>query len=359
MTASSHRPAAKNKAVKPRTVKARAPKAGAPKAGAATRRAKGLHPRNLHNQGYDFHALKKATPELADFVRPNPYGNDSIDFSDPQAVKCLNLALLRLHYGLNYWDIPKGFLCPPIPGRVDYLHYLADLLASDRPKGKGKPPKGAKISGLDIGTGANGIYPILGSQSYGWRFVGSDINRLALDNLQEIIANNPGLQGKLELRHQADPKQIFAGILTPDDRFDFTLCNPPFHASQAEAESGSQRKLKNLAVNRQAKGHHKQGVKGDKLNFGGQQPELWCEGGEQRFLLDMIAESALYASQVCWFTSLVSKKENLKPCNQALNRAGAQEVKVLEMNQGNKLTRVLAWSFLSQAQRQLWQQYRP
>lgn len=84
--------------------------------------SKGLHPRNLHGQGYDFDALMDTTPELKPFVRPNPYGNLSIDFADPRAVKLLNLALLRLHYGLSYWDIPEGFLCPPIPGRVDYLH---------------------------------------------------------------------------------------------------------------------------------------------------------------------------------------------------------------------------------------------
>ncbi|MCG9698388.1 23S rRNA (adenine(1618)-N(6))-methyltransferase RlmF [Shewanella sp. Isolate11] len=319
--------------------------------------SKGLHPRNIHNQGYDFNALVSHTPQLAAFVRPNPYGNASIDFADPKAVKMLNLALLRLHYRLEYWDIPAGFLCPPIPGRVDYLHYLADLIGANGSKGK-KTTK-AMIRALDIGTGANGIYPILGVQSYGWQFVASDIEPKSLANVQRIIDNNVSLQGKIALRQQTNSKQIFKGVINPDDRFDVTLCNPPFHSSASEASQGSERKLKNLAANRQAKGRDvKRTANKPSLNFGGQQAELWCDGGEQRFLLDMITESQQFASQCLWFTSLVSKKDNLKSCYRTLERLGAASVKTIEMAQGNKLTRVLAWSFLEPSQQQVWQQYR-
>ncbi|QYJ93731.1 23S rRNA (adenine(1618)-N(6))-methyltransferase RlmF [Shewanella spartinae] len=328
--------------------------------------SKGLHPRNLHGQGYDFEALMDTTPELKPFVRPNPYGNLSIDFADPRAVKLLNLALLRLHYGLSYWDIPEGFLCPPIPGRVDYLHYLADLLAESAPGSKGvkpntanvaKVPRGERVVALDIGTGANGIYPLLGHQVYGWRFVASDIDSVSLANVERIIANNPQLAGKLSLRLQSDSKQIFTGIIRAEDRFDLTLCNPPFHASLAEASRGSERKLKNLAANKRAKGHEV--AKGqEKLNFGGQKAELWCEGGEQAFLGQMIRESRDFGSQCLWFTSLVSKKENLKPCYRLLEQVGAKRVETLEMAQGNKLTRVLAWTFLTPEQHRLWGLYR-
>ncbi|MFV7772180.1 23S rRNA (adenine(1618)-N(6))-methyltransferase RlmF [Shewanella marisflavi] len=332
----------------------------------ASRQPKGLHKRNLHAQGYDFNALVEATPALKPYVRPNPYGNLSIDFADPKAVKLLNLALLRLHYGLNYWDIPEGFLCPPIPGRVDYLHYLADLLAESAPSNKGgkgkeanvtKVPRGERVVVLDIGTGANGIYPLLGSQVYGWRFVASDIDPVSLANVAQIIDNNPSLEGKLSLRQQRDAKQIFTGIITAQDRFDLTLCNPPFHGSLEEASRGSDRKLKNLAANKRAKGHEVAANK-PKLNFGGQKAELWCEGGEQAFLSQMISESQAFATQCLWFTSLVSKKENLKPCYRQLERVGAKQVKTLEMAQGNKLTRVLAWTFLTPEQQALWGQYR-
>lgn len=359
---------------------------------------KGLHERNLHRDGYDFEKLIEATPALKPYVRPNPYGNLSIDFADPLAVKALNLALLQLHYRIEYWDIPAGFLCPPIPGRVDYLHYIADLLAGidsnilenksedkteeqgkrqnvpyasepepepeSKHKFKSKPQKKMKINALDIGTGANGIYPILGIQAYGWRFVASDVDPLSIENVDRIVERNPSLQGKLKTRLQTDHQKVFHGIIHTDDRFDITLCNPPFHASLKDASEGSLRKVKNLAANRAAKGHKPEPagskVKSDAndLNFGGQKAELWCEGGEKQFLSNMIRESKDFATQCLWFTSLVSKKENLEPCYAALEKAGAVTVKTLDMAQGNKLTRVLAWSFLTPQQRDLWAKYR-
>ena len=155
-------------------------------------RKPGLHPRNPHAAGYDFPALIRRSPDLAGFVRPSPVGRDTIDFADPAAVLALNRALLRHHYGIEQWEIPPGYLCPPIPGRADYLHHLADLLAEEergappseagralraRPGdarhypqaaargAAGPPPPAVRI--LDLGVGANCIYPILGVASYG------------------------------------------------------------------------------------------------------------------------------------------------------------------------------------------------
>lgn len=316
---------------------------------------KSLHPRNVHNHGYDFNKLIAALPKLSQFVRPNPYGNLSIDFADPNAVKTLNAALLKADYQIDAWDIPAGFLCPPIPGRVDYLHYVADLLAH-----KGKVPKGQRIHALDIGTGANGIYPLLGIQSYGWRFTASDIDPISLQNVEKICRHNTKLAAKLTLVQQNNPKAIFDGVIQKDDRFDITLCNPPFHQSLADAIAGSQRKVANLTANRAKRQLHKDIVPAKtQLNFGGQKAELWCEGGEKQFLTNMITESASFKHQVLWFSSLVSKAENLKPCYQLLNHLGAQKVETIEMSQGNKQTRVLAWSFLTAPLREQWAKSRP
>jgi 23S rRNA (adenine1618-N6)-methyltransferase len=321
--------------------------------------SKALHPRNAHQQGYDFAVLINAMPSLAAFVRPNPYGNLSIDFADPHAVKSLNAALLQSEYHISGWDIPQGYLCPPVPGRVDYLHYLADLLAV-----KGHVAKGASIRALDIGTGANGIYPLLGIQHYGWQFVASDIDPISIDNVAKIVQQNPQIAANLQLKLQHQSEHIFKGIITPDDHFDVSMCNPPFHRSLADASAGSLRKVNNLAKNQQ----QKQGRKPPQLapsqtkaplNFGGQKAELWCQGGEQQFLANMIKQSHEYASQVLWFTSLVSKSENLKLCYQLLKQVNAVEVKTIEMTQGNKVTRILAWSFLSPELRQQWATLRP
>ena len=302
-----------------------------------------LHPRNRHSGRYDFPRLIAACPELGEYVILNPYGKQSIDFANPDAVRVFNRALLRQFYGIQHWDIPAGYLCPPVPGRADYLHGLADLLAADN---DGVIPRGAAIHALDIGSGANCIYPLIGHREYGWRFTGSDIDATALASARTIVAAN-GLDKAIELRTQGTPKQIFKGILTAQDRFDLTLCNPPFHTSQAEAASGSQRKWRNL-------GKLDPSRKLPKLNFGGQAAELWCEGGEAAFIARLADESAGFASQVCWFSTLVSKGANVAPLVARLRRLGARRVHTLDMAQGHKQSRFVAWTFLDAAAQAAW-----
>jgi len=270
-------------------------------------------------------------------VKPNARGDLSIDFADPLAVKALNAALLNRYYNIADWDIPEGALCPPIPGRADYIHYMADLLEL-RP---GFEQSGIKL--LDIGTGANGIYPLLACQIYGWQCVGSDINSQSLENVATIIANNPTLKERFTLRRQHDKNHMFEGIIQAGEFFDVSVCNPPFHASLDEALKGSQLKRNNLARSR---GEQKAKTQSPALNFGGLGAELWCKGGEQLFLKKLIKESQVYSTQCRWFTSLVSKADNVKPAKKLIRKLGAVDVREIEMKQGNKITRVLAWTFI-------------
>lgn len=302
----------------------------------------GLHPRNLHRERYDFPQLLEACPELAPFVARNAYGDLSIDFADPQAVRTLNKALLAHFYGVAHWDIPANCLCPPIPGRADYLHYLADLLGSDHGD---EFPRGDAVRVLDIGTGANCVYPILGNRIYGWRFVGSDIDSAALAAGTRILRANPGLAEGIELRLQASPEAIFRGVVRPGETFALSMCNPPFHASLQEAREGSQRKWRNLG----------KGTGGAPVrNFGGQGAELWCPGGEASFVVRMIEESAGIPAQCVWFTTLVSRASNLTGVRGALKRAGARNIRILEMAQGQKKSRIVAWTFLDEKERNAW-----
>ncbi|WP_432464268.1 MULTISPECIES: 23S rRNA (adenine(1618)-N(6))-methyltransferase RlmF [unclassified Agarivorans] len=301
-----------------------------------------LHPRNQHRQRYDFVALIKTCPELKAFVARNAYQDLSIDFFNPQAVRCLNKALLKHFYHIEGWQIPKHNLCPPIPGRVDYIHYLADLLGQSQ---GGDIPRGAGVRCLDVGVGANCVYPLVGSAEYGWSFVGSDIEAASLQSARLIVDANPHLVAQIELRLQRQPAAIFKGMIQADERFALTLCNPPFHRSAAEARSGSQRKQSNL----KARGKYQQS-----LNFGGQSNELWCDGGELKFIQNMLVESQLFAEQCLWFTSLVSKESNLKGIYQTLERLKPAQVKTIKMGQGNKISRFVAWSFISPAQHRHW-----
>jgi 23S rRNA (adenine1618-N6)-methyltransferase len=284
-----------------------------------------LHSRNRHRAPYDFKELIKSCPILDKFV-VNSYGNESIDFADPIAVKTLNKAILKLFYNIT-WDIPEHFLCPPIPGRADYIHYIADLLAVTTKS----IPKGKKISVIDIGVGANCIYPLIGHREYGWNFFGTDINPLAISIAKDIVAQN-NLEGAIEICLQKCSSNIFQGVIHDNIIYDVSMCNPPFHASRAEAQAGTQRKWKNLKIQKKA------------LNFGGRSNELWCPGGEVAFIKHMIEESAHVNCK--WFTTLVSKASSLVPIYRALEKERPKEIRIIDMGQGQKKSRFVAWTFV-------------
>ena len=294
-----------------------------------------LHPRNQHLNGYDLDMLCEKHNALAPFIVVTPAGSKSIDFSNNKAVKTLNQALLKAHYNIEFWDIPDQNLCPPIPGRVDYIHYLADLLSTDNQQ---NIPTGRQIKALDIGTGANLVYPLTGSHEYNWHFTGSDIDASSIKIAKQIAQFN-GL--KITLKQQKNASSIFKGIINQKDLFHVTLCNPPFHASADEANKGTERKWKNLGKAPQ-----------NTLNFGGQNNELWCEGGEEKFISNMITESEQFAEQVIWFTSLVSKKETLAALEEKLGTLPIAEYKIIDMAQGQKISRFIAWSYFDKATRE-------
>ncbi len=292
-----------------------------------------LHPRNLHRNFYDFEALISVVPELKHYVFKNDYDTLTINFSISKAVRLLNKALLLQYYNVKEWDIPEGNLCPPIPGRADYVHYLADLLASD----KGEIPTGTSVKGLDIGVGANLVYPLIANYSYGWEMLGTDINPNSLENAQNILSQNPNLSSVIHLKQQPEAEFIFNNIISKEAKFTFTMCNPPFHESEQDAMLGNRRKNNNL---------RKKKIQNPKLNFGGQHSELWCEGGEMAFIKKMINESVQFSSQVLWFTSLVSKKDNLHQLTTLIKNLKVLEFKIIDMAQGQKISRILAWTFI-------------
>lgn len=302
------------------------------KGGAGAEKAE-LHPRNRHRDRYDFAALVKACPELGAFVLKGPHG-PTVDFADARAVRLLNRAILQAAYGIAGWDIPEGYLCPPIPGRADYLHHAADLLAA---LDGGVIPRGGGVRVLDIGTGANLVYPLIGHREYGWSFVGTDIDKAALEAGRKTLKANPGFEAAIELRLQKDRGAIFEGVVKPGEVFDLSLCNPPFHASREEARAGAQRKWRNLG--------RETGARTPPRNFGGQGAELWCEGGEAAFIVRMIEESARHPEACRCFTTLVSKSANLPAVHRTLRRVGAKGIRTIEMAQGQKKSRLVTWTF--------------
>lgn len=303
-----------------------------------------LHPRNQHRKRYDFKALINICPELAQFVKLNDYKDESIDFFNAEAVKALNKALLMLYYDIEYWQIPDQYLCPPIPSRADYIHYIADVLGIKNTKLEDLKKQ---IKCLDVGVGANCVYPIIGVKEYNWKFVGTDIDAIAVAAANKIIASNPTLKDKVTIRLQPNKKNILTGIIRKDDFFDIVICNPPFHKSLDDAQASAIKKLSNLK-------HQK--ITKATLNFGGKSNELWYEGGEANFVKIMIGESILFKTSCLWFSCLISKHSNLESANKELYKAGAKQVQVIAMSQGNKVSRIVVWTFFADDEVKKWQQ---
>lgn len=289
----------------------------------------GLHPRNRHQGRYDFDLLVRSSPELGPFVTKNRYGDWSVDFADPRAVQALNRALLAQFYGIKKWEIPTGYLCPPIPGRADYIHHIADLVG-----------RGPGLRVLDIGVGANCIYPIIGHCEYGWSFVGVDIDAKAIASAQAIVDSNTVLKGAIELRLQPNSAHVLSGVVTAGEKFDLVICNPPFHGSAVEATQASTRKRRGLG-RETAENRSQLPVS----NFGGQGREIWCPGGEAAFVRRMVDESVELGGRIRWFSTLVSKEANLVGIHAALERVRAFDTRVIAMGQGQKFSRIVAWTF--------------
>lgn len=292
-----------------------------------------MHPRNIHEKQYNIIQLVKTDPELEKYIITNKNRILTINFSIPEAVKELNRALLMKYYDIEYWDIPNGYLCPPIPGRSDYIHYVADLIKSDSGIKKNK-----NIRCLDIGMGANCIYPIVGTKLYDWNFVGTDIDERAINSAQRIIDRNERLQDKVELRWQKFQHLIFETVVNTEDKFDITICNPPFYKSRQDAKMATVKKNKNLKSSISSKPVN---------NFRGKANELWCNGGERKFILNMIDESRKFSNQIRWFTTLVASKYHLNSFYQKLQSIKGVEYQTIEMLHGHKKSRILAWRYKS------------
>ncbi len=291
-----------------------------------------MHPNNPFKTDYALLELAELVPALKNHFIQTKAAKLSLDFSQPEAVKNLNKALLMQQYNIRYWDLPTGYLTPPVPGRLDYLLYLADLLAESN---AGVVPTGKEVRLLDIGCGAACIFPLLAQSHFRWLAVGTEVDAKALKAARAIAQMNPSLKGKVEIRQQTSTEQLFAGVTTAEERFDCCVCNPPFYESAEEARRVNQRKWQQLPSARAGSGR----------NFGGQSHELHRPGGEKAFAIQLVKESQDRPKLCTWFSIMLSNKAHETPVYQALLRAKAARVEVLPLQIGNKETRAIAWRF--------------
>ena len=301
-----------------------------------------LHSRNVSRDGYPFAELISLYPELKHYTVINPVGQISLDFFNPKAVRVFNAILLDYYHQIKYFSLPEGYLCPPVPGRADYIHYVADLLAETY----GRTPHGSHFHMLDMGTGASAVFGLLAAAIYRWKCTMADVDQKALDSASAIWRHNESVLSAGDFRHQTHSHLFFEKIIRPDDFFDVVVCNPPFHSSEAEAKLRADKKFTSLKKSKREK---------TVLNFGGTSGELWYPGGEATFIKGMMAESIRFGNQCYWFTTLVSRQSTLPVIYNVLDEVRARKVKTIDMGQGNKRSRIVCWTFFTPEQEKAWQ----
>lgn len=282
-----------------------------------------MHPDNPFEKEYNFNGLIQSHPELSEFIIVGKSDRKSIDFGDSKAIIALNTALLKRTFDVN-WELKPGHLCPALPGRLDYLIHVKDLLGA---------PSEKLITMLDIGTGASLIYPLLATAAFDWNCTASEVDIDSIEFAKKLLLLNPNLK-TTTLINQRFKSKVFHHVVEENDYFDLVVCNPPFYKTQSEAEQRNIRKNKNL--------HNNESIS---HNFGGHSNELWYKGGEEAFIKTMASESASYKSQVGWFTCLISNSEHVKTLKRYVRKANPTELRVVEMEQGNKKSRFIAWTF--------------
>lgn len=234
----------------------------------------------------------------------------------------LTKTLLKLDFGLRI-DLPDNRLCPPVPNRHNYVLWLKDLMDTTS-----YDPPGGRRSGLDIGTGASCIYPLLSCAQRPWHFVGTDIDETNLSYARKNVELN-GLQSRIRIL----PRRATDKLVPLDDleveSIDFVMTNPPFYESEKELLSSAKQKSRPpLSA------------------CTGAPVEMVCEGGEVAFVSRLISESLILRERVQWYSSMLGKLSSLEIIIDELHENGIDNYSVTELVQGAKTRRwAVAWSF--------------
>jgi len=284
-----------------------------------------MHPRNRYfRRKPDFAALAAQFADFAAIVVTDSRGRVHVDWKDPACSVALTRALLRADYGLK-WELPRGFLCPPVPQRVNYVHWIEDLLAGTIETAI-KSAHAVRIpdeaTGLDVGVGASAIYPLLALSLHpNWKMIGTDINEEALRSARANVESN-GLQAKIRLELVGSDSVLLETVRKQSDVIDFCMCNPPFFAAEEDARKASHYRSCDAKVQ-----------------------ELVTPGGEQAFVSRMIADSQVLRHRVRWYTTMVGHKSSLTAAMAEIKSCGASLVRSTTFFQGKTIRWAVAWSF--------------
>ncbi|KAI0349621.1 hypothetical protein OH77DRAFT_1594123 [Trametes cingulata] len=283
-----------------------------------------MHPRNPYRNPPDFLALSEFYPPLKPHILLTPKG-PTIDFKNEVSQRLLTEAILLRDFKLKI-ELPSDRLCPPVPNRLNYILWLQDVVdttALALGEDAARP-----VFGVDIGTGASAIYPLLGCRTRtNWFFTATEVDELSYEAACRNVQAN-ALLGRITVV-RADPTgPLLTPLLASDAQYHFTMCNPPFYGSRDEVlQSAEAKELEPNAV------------------CTGADVEMITPGGEAGFVCRMVEESLTLRERCRWFTSMLGKMSSLTRIVQLLRDNKIDNYAISELVQGQTRRWVIAWSF--------------
>ncbi|NWH80380.1 MET16 methyltransferase, partial [Piaya cayana] len=291
--------------------------------------SKCMHARNRYrDRPPDFAYLAGKYPAFRQHVRCSLAGRVSLNFKDPEAVRALTCTLLKEDFGLTI-DIPIERLIPTVPLRLNYIHWVEDLI------GHQDADKQVLRRGIDIGTGASCIYPLLGATLNGWYFLATEVDDMCFNYAKKNVEQN-NLSDLIKVV-KVPQKTLLMDALKEESEiiYDFCMCNPPFFANQLEAKGVNSRNPRRPPPS--------------SVNTGGI-TEIMAEGGELEFVKRIIHDSLQLKKRLRWYSCMLGKKCSLAPLKEELRIQGVPKVTHTEFCQGRTMRWALAWSFYDDVQ---------
>ncbi|KAL1734596.1 hypothetical protein EV714DRAFT_268728 [Schizophyllum commune] len=357
-----------------------------------------MHPRNPYREPIDFATLAQAYPPLRAHLVRTANGHHTLDFGNPEAQICLTKALLHRDFGLDVQLTPER-LCPPVPNRLNYILWLQDIIAATQDETSGP------VLGIDVGTGASAIYPLLGcAADTRWAFVATELDplslRFALENVarngldkpHDALTNSPyGPCPRIEILQASEDGPLLLPLAAyPDRQFAFSMCNPPFYESAEEIAACAAgkarpavgaRRVGSRGVARSSAPGSRQSTPGRQMEPGSRQStsgslnsppasrhttsgsrqstpgpelatalagapvEMVTPGGEVAFVARMVAESVRYGERCRWYTSMLGKLSSVAEVVRVLKDHGIDNYAITELVQGLTRRWAIGWTF--------------
>ncbi|KAH3680701.1 hypothetical protein WICPIJ_008137, partial [Wickerhamomyces pijperi] len=262
---------------------------------------------------YDFHKLSKTHPDLTKFFNIDPISKQPRFKFTTESTNLLFKYILLDELNIDVLELQTDHLCPVIPSRIQYLLNVKEVLV-DSGLLRTESPNDESIRGIDIGTGYYGIYALLAYALFKWSMIGTDIDEQALRNLDRILIKN-GLTDAIKTCHS----DLFNGVMIDGQKLvHFTICNPPFYGSEEELKLAYQEKGFKSTEHALVIGSDSELIYKGRSSIPGHEGNI----GELGFVQNMIDESYKLRDKIVWFSSIVSKKSNIKRLVDYLSQDG-------------------------------------